>query len=67
MNNEITKRWIEAGKNIAINPNTKVLCPVCQKAYLEVKDIKNINNLSEIERLMTCPECGASNALKLTK
>ena len=67
MNSEITKRWIEAGKNIAVNPNAKVLCPVCQKAYLEVKDIKNANNPSEIERHMICPECGAHNALKLTR
>lgn len=65
MSNEITNRWIEAGKNIAIDPNAKVLCPVCQKVFLQVTDVRNSTNTSEVERHMVCNECGAYNALRL--
>jgi Fe-S cluster assembly scaffold protein SufB len=63
MGNEIINRWIEAGKIIATDPGAKVLCPVCQKVFLQVTDVRNEKNLSELERHMICEECGAYNSL----
>ena len=59
--------WIEAVKRIATDPSVKVICPVCQKVYLKVRDIPNENNPSEVQRQMLCDKCGAFNALRLTK
>lgn len=67
MSNKTVMRWIEAGKSIATDPSIKILCPVCQKVYLKVRDIPNENNPSEVERQMLCDKCGAFNALRLTK
>lgn len=67
MSSETVMKWIEAGKSIATDPTIKVLCPVCQKTYLQVMDISNENNPSEIERQMLCNKCGAFNALRLTR
>lgn len=65
MENKIKGRWIEAGKIIAVNSESKVLCPVCQKSFLQVIDVRNEKNSSELERHMICKECGAYNALRL--
>lgn len=62
-----TQKWIEAGKIIAQNPNAKVLCPECGKNNLEVQDIRNENNSSELERIMECPVCKARNILRLRR
>lgn len=67
MNSEVTKRWIEAGKMLAENPNFQVLCPVCQKGILEIKDVTNKSNPNELERYMTCHVCGAQNSLRLVR
>jgi len=66
MMSQITSRWIEAGKAIATDPDAKVLCPVCQKTFLEVMDVRNEKKPSELERHMICKECGASNSLLIT-
>lgn len=63
MSKEIIARWIHAGQNIALDPNAQILCPVCQKVYLEVTDIISENSSTVI----LCPECGASNELRLTR
>ncbi|WP_140919020.1 hypothetical protein [Limnobaculum xujianqingii] len=65
MNTEVIERWIEAGKNIAINPSVNVLCPVCQKVFLQILDIKFDTETPQFERHMICNECGAYNALRL--
>lgn len=67
MDNELIRRWIEAGKCIAIDPEAKVLCPVCQIGYLRVTDVTNDHNPSEFERHMKCDHCGAYNALLLSR
>ena len=63
MGNEITNRWIEAGKVIATNPDAKVLCPACQKEFLQVIDVRDEKNIFVLERHMICKECGAYNSL----
>ncbi|MCQ1528818.1 hypothetical protein [Lutispora saccharofermentans] len=62
-----TQKWIEAGKLIAENPDAKILCPECEQNNLEVKDIRNDNNVSELERIMYCSNCGARNILRLKR
>lgn len=67
MSKEIIARWIHAGQNIALDPNAQILCPVCQKVYLEVTDIISEKTPSVISCRMLCPECGACNELRLTR
>lgn len=67
MSKEIRDRWVHAGTSIALNPAAKILCPVCQKEYLEVTDIISENTPSVISRRMLCPDCGACNELRLTR
>jgi hypothetical protein len=67
MANEITKRWIDAGKAIGVDPEAEILCPICQKTFLQVTDVRNEKNRSELERHMTCKECGAYNALRMVR
>ena len=40
MNNDITKKWIEAAVIIRANPNAEILCPVCQNSYLQIIDVQ---------------------------
>ena len=62
-----TQRWIEAGKLIAKDRLARVLCPRFEHAYLEVEDIPNPADPEELERIMKCPECGATNALRIRR
>jgi len=65
--NDETRRWIEAGKTIAVDANAKVLCPHCLSEFLEVRDFHNTSAPEEIERAMRCPVCGTRNALRLRR
>ncbi len=67
MSAEIVKRWIDAGKILSNDSNAEVLCPVCQSATLQVKDVRFEINSPMLERHMTCPSCGAYNALRLNR
>lgn len=64
---EVIKRWIDAGITIGKNIDAQVLCPVCQKTFLRVFDVEFENNSVKFERCMVCDECGAYNALLMTK
>jgi predicted RNA-binding Zn-ribbon protein involved in translation (DUF1610 family) len=63
--NEITKRWIEAGKVLAADPLAKVPCPNCGEADLQVQDVANPANAVEFERYIRCPRCGGFNVLRM--
>lgn len=65
MNSEIVKRWVEAAKILGADSTAKTLCPVCQKGFLNVLDVKNKANPLEFERHMSCDMCGAYNALRM--
>jgi hypothetical protein len=67
MCSEITRRWIEAGKLIAEDVNSQVLCPVCQVEMLKVLDVNNATSPSHLERHMSCSHCGAYNSLRLAR
>jgi hypothetical protein len=63
---EISKRWLAAGKALALDPTIMIPCPVCEKENLIVQDIA-INNSNKFERILSCPNCGAGNILLLNK
>ena len=60
MNNDITKKWIEAAVIIRANPNAEILCPVCQNSYLQIIDVQI---KEKIERHLICKKCNAYNAM----
>jgi DNA-directed RNA polymerase subunit RPC12/RpoP len=63
--NEISRRWVEAGKILAADPSAKVRCPQCGGGVLEVEDVGNPVNSDEFERYLRCPICGARNVLRM--
>jgi phage FluMu protein Com len=62
-----TKRWIDAGKLLAVNPHAEVLCPRCQAVALIVTDVSPPSDPTLVERHMQCPRCEAYNALRLRR
>lgn len=56
MRTSTTQQWIDAGARLTREPQARVLCPDCRGAHLEVMDVMASRSL---ERLMTCPSCGA--------
>jgi hypothetical protein len=67
MTQNITRLWIEAGKLLANDPACLVRCPVCDKEYLQVKDIRSAENPSIVEREIRCSSCGAYNYLRMAR
>ncbi|XAV88531.1 MAG: hypothetical protein AAHH96_00070 [Candidatus Symbiodolus clandestinus] len=61
------KKWIDAGKALAINPNYLVPCPNCGKDNLKVHDIRSNDDPFVIERFMNCERCRASNSMRLIR
>lgn len=59
------RAWIEAGKVLAKDADAQVLCPVCRSANLEVRDEVFAGDSSLRERHMKCPNCGATNSIRL--
>jgi len=64
---EKSKKWIEAGKLLAVDVNASVICPECGLVKLTTADNINENNPQETERLIFCTSCGAKNYLRLKK
>ena len=64
---EETQRWVQAGCILADNPHCKVLCPICQKAILTVRDVRYEKKPEMFERYLSCPKCGAWNVLRMKK
>jgi hypothetical protein len=62
-----TQKWIDAGKLLAEDPHAQVLCPRFEDAFLEVQDIRNPRNPNELERILKCSKCGATNILRLRR
>ena len=67
MNSNVAKRWIEAGKVLAVDATAIVSCPVCGQSHLHVEDVRGKEDSSVIERIMRCPSCGAMNTLRLVR
>jgi hypothetical protein len=64
---KVTQKWIEAAKVLAVDPAAPVLCPVCGRVNLTVRDLRSIDVPSVIERVMECPNCGALNTIRLVR
>ncbi|MFZ6654950.1 hypothetical protein [Undibacterium sp. TJN19] len=67
MNKDIAILWTNAGKLLAENTSSIVLCPVCAKENLQVKDIRSVENPFVVERVMSCPSCEEKNYLRLIR
>lgn len=67
MMSEKAKKWIEAGKLLAIDPNANISCPECGLSHLETKEIIDEHYTKEIERMIYCPKCDAKNFIKLSR
>jgi len=59
------KDWLNAAKILFELPNSKVLCPNCEDAFLDVKDIyfDELNSDLGGERYITCPKCNKYEAI----
>jgi hypothetical protein len=66
MENE-RKQWIDAATKLIQNPAEKVLCPNCENAYLDVKDVflDYENPEMGIERYLLCTNCEKQEAILL--
>ncbi len=56
------RRWLEAGKTLASDPNVQVRCRTCEVDHLIVTDAA-WNDGVHLDRHMQCPKCGARNVL----
>lgn len=61
--NDEAKRWIDAGSKLSNDPQARVSCPACHGAALQLSDVLGA---SALERVMTCPKCGARNFVLLS-
>jgi hypothetical protein len=59
------KRWIEAGKLLAVNPAATVRCPERDDGALTVRDVRSPKAPGVVERFMVCDKCGARNSMRL--
>jgi transcription elongation factor Elf1 len=66
-NSDKAEKWINAGKMLAINPDSSVKCPECGISNLKSMDINFENNLEEFSRLIYCENCGTKNYLRMHK
>jgi hypothetical protein len=60
------KRWVEAAKILAADPRAQVLCPRNGDAVLQVQDVADPAQPSNVERWLVCPGCGARNVIRTT-
>jgi predicted RNA-binding Zn-ribbon protein involved in translation (DUF1610 family) len=63
----VTQKWIDAAKVLAVDPAVPVLCPVCGQANLAINDLRSVDVPSVIERVMECPNCGSLNTIRLVR
>jgi hypothetical protein len=56
------KKWVEAGKTLAVDPSAVVRCPERDDGILLVHD-EVISGGEMMERYMVCETCGARNIL----
>lgn len=58
-----TRRWIEAGKILAVDKTALVRCPERDDGTLMVHDVVVASDPSVMERHLVCDACGARNIL----
>lgn len=57
------RRWIEAGKILAVDKTALVRCPERGDGTLTVRDMVVASDPSMIERYLVCDMCGARNII----
>lgn len=68
MNNNRIK-WVNAAKKLVENPTEKILCPDCNKSFLNVNDVFLDDNQPEkgVERYLLCEICNKYEAILLKR
>lgn len=61
---EKTRKWIEAANMLIENPTAKVVCPECEKGFLQVKD-EPIEIWKKLDRYLICDSCGKWNVITM--
>lgn len=61
---EKSRKWIEAAKQLEINPKLKLKCPECDQGYLIVRD-ELIESWKKLDRYMVCDTCGKWNVMTM--
>jgi hypothetical protein len=56
------KKWVEAGKALAIDSSARIRCPERDDGVLQVRDVPTPDG-TMMERYMTCDTCGAQNVI----
>lgn len=59
--------WIEAFRILDKTPSEKVLCPNCNKDFLNVTERESELDSSARERLLSCKNCGAQVEARIPK
>ena len=57
--------WLNAALVLAGDREVKVVCPECGEGILEVVDIGSGLGDGLMERVLSCPRCGARNVIRL--
>lgn len=60
-----TRRWIEAGKILAVDRSAVVACPEHGDGTLMVHDEVSEADPTMMERHLVCDKCGAQNIIRM--
>lgn len=59
------RRWIEAAKVLSVDAGAVVRCPERDDGVLLVRDVRPSTDAEAMERILSCPACGAWNAMRM--
>ena len=62
MEQENSRKWLQAIKDLQNDANKQVLCPICQSAFLITKDV-NWPDDKKCDRYFICPSCNSYNTV----
>jgi hypothetical protein len=63
MTTPTARKWLEAGKILAVDPSKVVRCPERDDGFLKVHDEVFKGDPTRLERYLVCETCGARNVL----
>ena len=63
----VWKKWTEAAITLGADPTAKVLCPVCDREYLTVRDVYPSPDSDVFERYLECPNCKSRNVMRMKR
>ena len=62
---DLNARWFKAMQELTVSPTSLVKCPKCEECELDVSDVTFGDQCQHLERHLSCPRCGAYNAILL--